>query len=709
MRFATLMLLVLVSSAAVVRADGPADNHPDSVRRIPKLGVELPADKRQELETSLAELDAAIAAIFKNTKDQKIKDLLVDVRIYAEAVRTALTYQEFFDLKEVGAALELLAEGKERAKHLAEGRAPWTTQAGLVVRGYVSKIDGSVQPYGLVIPADYTPGPHRYRLDFWFHGRGETLSEVNFLQQRRKQVGQFVPADTIVLHPYGRYSNANKFAGETDVYEALASVKSRYKIDEDRISVRGFSMGGASTWHLAVHNPTMWAAANPGAGFSETPDFLKKFQNETLDPTWYERKLWHLYDCTDWSVNLLHCPTVAYSGEIDRQKQAADIMADALFEEGIELTHIIGPKTAHSYEANARDEVDRRMASIMRLGRMNYPQEIFFTTYTLKYNRCATIRVDALGEHWKKAFVTAAQPEIDGIELATDNVTAVTIDYAAGSNLFDALSTVLITIDGQEIEGPQQQTDGSFFAQLHLAGDEWKLGPAPSEGLVKRHGLQGPIDDAFMDSFIFVRPSGRCRSAVVDEWSKAELERAIEHWRRQFRGKAKVRLDKDVTDEDIASANLVLWGDDQANSVWARIADKLPLRYEGESLVVGSGAVERKFAAEHHAPIQIYPNPLNAERYVVTNSSFTFREYAYLNNARQVPMLPDWAVVDLRTKPDAVRPGKIAEADFFGEKWEVRATSDRQKADDRKNKQASTEMRRVQPIVKPVARTSRGG
>jgi hypothetical protein len=42
-----------------------------------------------------------------------------------------------------------------------------------------------------------------------------------------------------------------------------------------------------------------------------------------------------------------------------------------------------------------------------------------------------------------------------------------------------------------------------------------------------------------------------------------------------------------------------------------------------------------------------------------------------LNNARQVPMLPDWAIVDLREKPGAVRPGKIAEADFFGEKWEV--------------------------------------
>ena len=251
-------------------------------------------------------------------------------------------------------------------------------------------------------------------------------------------------------------------------------------------------------------------------------------------------------------------------------------------------------------------------------------------------------------------------------------MTALTIDYPPGPSAFDLLTPVTIDINGEELEGPQPQTDGSLRVQLHSTEDGWKLGPAPREGLAKRHGLQGPIDDAFMDSFIFVRPSGKCRSELVDQWSKAELDRAIEHWRRHFRGTARVKLDKDVTDADIASANLVLWGDDQANSVWARIADKLPLRYHGESLVVGSGDVERKFAAEHHAPILIYPNPLNGDRYVVTNSSFTFREYAYLNNARQIPMLPDWAVVDLRQKPDAIRPGKIAEADFFGEQWEVR-------------------------------------
>ena len=95
-----------------------------------------------------------------------------------------------------------------------------------------------------------------------------------------------------MLHPYGRYCNANKFAGEVDVLEAIDSVQ-RYRVDHDRIAVRGFSMGGAACWQFAVHYPDRWFAANPGAGFSETPEFLKFFQKEALDPTWYEQKLWH--------------------------------------------------------------------------------------------------------------------------------------------------------------------------------------------------------------------------------------------------------------------------------------------------------------------------------------------------------------------------------------------------------------------------------
>ena len=65
-------------------------------------------------------------------------------------------------------------------------------------------------------------------------------------------------------------------------------------------------------------------------------------------------------------------------------------------------------------------------------------------------------------------------------------------------------------------------------------------------------------------------------------------------------------------------------------------------------------------------PLLIYPNPRNPSKYVVLNSGFTFREYDYLNNARQVPKLPDYAIVDTTTPPNARHPGKIATAGFFG-------------------------------------------
>ena len=33
-----------------------------------------------------------------------------------------------------------------------------------------------------------------------------------------------------------------------------------------------------------------------------------------------------------------------------------------------------------------------------------------------------------------------------------------------------------------------------------------------------------------------------------------------------------------------------------------------------------------RYSAETHAPVLIFPNPLNPNRYVVLNSGFTFRE-----------------------------------------------------------------------------------
>jgi dienelactone hydrolase len=667
MRHWLAVSLCALSFVTAARADGPRDNVPGEVRRIPKLGIEVPADKRAALEKQLATLEKAIGELEKQ-KDPALRALVPDIQIYYKAVHDALVYQEFFTEKEINVAFDLLKEGQERADQLAQGAAPWTSATGLVVRGYVSKIDGSVQPYGLVVPKSYTHRTSgRYRLDLWFHGRGETLSELNFIEGRRKQVGQFAPADTLVLHPYGRYSNAFKFAGEVDVLEALEAVKKNYRVDGERIAVRGFSMGGAGCWQFAVHYADRWVAANPGAGFSETPEFLRIFQSEEVKPTWYERKLFHLYDCTDWAANLFHCPTVAYSGELDTQKQAADIMAAALEKDGIELKHIIGPQTKHAYHPESAATVERLMGSIAETGRERLPRYVQLTTYTLKYNRMHWVTIDGLAEHWARAHVEAELGD-EEVFATTENVTDLSLDIPAGWCHFDPAYPVELSIDEQGLEGPKPKSDRSWHVDLYRLQGTWRIGKRPAEGPRKRHELQGPIDDAFMDSFIFVRPSGKSKHELVEKWVTSELERAIEHWRRHFRGEARVKLDRDVSDQDIASANLVLWGDPTSNTVLGRIADQLPIRWQADQIAVD----RRTYPADENALVMIYPNPLNGERYVVLNSGFTFREFAYLNNARQVPKLPDWAVVNLRTPTNALWPGEIKDADFFGERWEIK-------------------------------------
>lgn len=629
---------------------------PENVRPIPPPGVAVAEADRRELEAGLAELGEAIEALRKKLKPD-LSALVPDVQIYHKAVRYALAHNEFFNAREIPVAKALLRQGLERARQLGEGRPSWTTATGLVVRGYLSKIDGSVQPYGLVVPPSYQPGgPHRHRLDAWFHGRGETLSEVNFIDQRQKNPGEFTPRDAFVLHPYGRYCNANKFAGEIDLFEALESVKRRYPIDEDRIVVRGFSMGGAACWQFAAHYASRWAAAAPGAGFSETADFLKVFQNEAVQPTEWEKKLWHLYDCTDYAVNLLHCPTVAYSGEDDRQKQAADIMARAMAAEGIDLVHVIGPKTGHKYHPAAKDEINRRIDAIAERGRDPLPRRVRFTTWTLRYNEMSWVRVDGLATHWERARVEA---EIlsDRVKIATSNVTGLTLSMPPGHCPLDMTRKARLEVDGRELEVPGPRSDRSWEISLCRGDTGWTLGEL--EGLRKRHGLQGPIDDAFMDSFVMVRPTGVPAHERAGAWVAAEMKHAIDHWRRQFRGDARVMDDTAVGEAEIAAHNLVLWGDAQSNQVLAKIADRLPLK----ELPIGGDA---------HVALLIYPNPLNPKRYVVLNSGFTFREYDYLNNARQIPKLPDWAVVDATTPHSPRWPGKVVAAGFFDESWRVK-------------------------------------
>lgn len=643
----------LILLLCVIVACGQSQDKP-----IPPPGIAISAEDRAELEKNLAELTSATKAVAQHP-------LSPDVQVLGDAVRYALTYNEFFNANEIPKAKDLLKAGMARAKSLEKGSAPWAAQTGLIMRGYVSKIDGSVQPYVLLVPSEWSPNSGRkWRLDTWFHGRGETLNEINFLTSK---VGEFTPPESFVLYLYGRYCNANKFAGEVDLFEALADVKKHYRIDDNRILIRGFSMGGASVWHFAAHYPGLWAAAAPGAGFSESAEFLHLSPAVQAEMPDWEKKLWRMYDATEYAANFFNVPLVAYSGEIDGQKQAADLMAKYLAKEGMNMTHVIGPKTPHRYHPDSKVEINRRLDAIAEKGRDAYPSRIRFVTYTLAYNKMKWLTVDGLQQHWEQARVDGTIVGDKGVDLKTSNVSALTLNFGPGGAPLDPTAQPEVTIDGQKLKAPSLETDRSWIAHFRKEGDRWAVADmAGLTGLQKRHSLQGPVDDAFRNNFIFVTPSGApMASAAVTERITSEQNRAIKEWRRQFRGEARVKQDSEITDAEIAASNLVLWGDPQSNKILARIADKLPIKWLATGLEMGG----KQYDATTHLPILIYPNPLNPKKYVVLNSGFTFREFDYLNNARQISKLPDWAVIDVTTAADGRHPGKIAAGGFFNESW----------------------------------------
>ncbi|MBU63331.1 MAG: hypothetical protein CMI26_12610, partial [Opitutae bacterium] len=432
-----LCLLSLFPALNLVKAE----DIPPIPRRIPPQGIEIPDEDRNRIQSRLSEATESAERIRNHP----------DVAVFRKAVRFALLNGEFYDKKHFALADKLLDEADRRTAFLTEGETPWTSAKQLVVRGFRSKIDDSVQPYGLEVPEKLQlnrPVP----LYVWLHGRGDKNTDLHFIGQRMSRSGKFVIEDGIVLHPFGRQCMGYKSAGETDVMEAIEAVQKEYRIDKQRIALMGFSMGGAGAWHLGARYADKWAVVHAGAGFAETARY-NRLAKENYPP-WYEQRLWNLYDVPGYARNLFNFPVIAYSGEIDKQKQAADVMTEAFADHDRELNHVIGPKMGHKYDENSKKKVLAFIRKAFEYGRETNPQEVHLQTQTLRHNRIRWIYATGLIEHWKDSRVDAAyESEAGAIEATTKNISSLLLMHPDPS-CCGARGGFFLEIDGTSIQVP---------------------------------------------------------------------------------------------------------------------------------------------------------------------------------------------------------------------------------------------------------------
>ena len=645
------MCLVLLAASGLTVL---ADEWRPIPRRLPPVGKEITAEEREIIEQQLQDLQAEIDAFSVDNQRRELVELLPDVECYTKAVRFALAHDEFYKKGDVGKALSAVQAAKERLDTLRSGHAPpWATATGLVVRGYRSEVDGSVQPYGLVIPEELDlskPVP----LYVWLHGRGEMTTDLHFIHERQTKPGEVQPTRAIVLHPFGRQCLGWKSTAETDVLEAVASVSRRYRIDPDRIALLGFSMGGAGAWQIGAHYTDRFAALHAGAGFVDVARYTR-LAPEKYPPV-YEQLLWGVSDVPAYARNLMNVPLVAYSGELDKQKDAADFMGEVLKTHGYDLTHLVGPGMGHKYHPDVLADILSRIEQAVRKGRNAKPTKLTFQTRTLRYNRLHWLEVIALEQHWQDSRVDAEYTADDELTIATKNVAALKFDFPK--------VTRKVRIDGDELAVLEPS------ATFEKRNGHWiESTSGPSIPLRKAHGLQGPIDDALLSPFLVVVPSGKSKHPDVQRWVEFELAHFEDRWRSVYRGELRIKQDTEVTADDVQQYHVILWGDANSNQVVGKLHTMLPLSWSETTLELAGGAYD----ASHHVPLVIYPNPLAPSKYIVLNSGPTHREAHDRSNALQNPVLPDWAVVDVRTPPSAEKPGRIVAADFFDEGWQIKS------------------------------------
>ncbi|WP_162275954.1 prolyl oligopeptidase family serine peptidase [Roseimaritima ulvae] len=661
-------LLIIWSVLCLGAAMLPAqDARHATYQPLPAAGQAPPADVA-------ATLQQRIDALRQTYQQQNLTaSETADVEVLLRAVELALQQNLFYSSKDIATATDLLDRARSRLELLLAGdrgikllqlAGEVLDKPQAVAGGFVSDIDDSVQPYGLVIPAGWSSDDGKpRRLDVWLHGRGDSHTELQFLRTRLKSTGPITPPDTFVLHPFGRHCNAFKFAGERDVYEAIAHVAQQFAIDPQRISIRGFSMGGAGCWHLAVHHPSFWFAANPGAGFADTVQYQGWDKKPAFQMTDFQKQLLNWYDCPPWAGNLSNTQVIAYSGEVDKQKLAADVMWDASQQHGIQWPYVIGAGMGHKIDPASAQQMDQQLQAWAEQEPAKVPT-VDFTTYTLRYPRCHWLTIEGMQQHWQAARV---QGKVEGgvIQLQTEGVTHLAIDLPAGA-LPAERDAITIRINGEGVAAPDAVADQSYHCDLIRVSEGWAVAGNPDRSLRKRPGLQGPIDDALTQRFVFVRPSRPCWHGQVERWATAEYEYAVERWKRVMRGEVREVLDRNLSEATIRDSNLILFGDPRANRVLAGMLNRLPLKWDRDRLEVNG----QTYDASRHAAVMVFPNPLNPERYVVLNSGHTFRDFSNVSNSRQIPMLPDWAVLDVAQGANALLPGEVKAAGFFNEQWE---------------------------------------
>lgn len=434
---------------------------------------------------------------------------------------------------------------------------------GPQVVSFYSAIDDSEQPYALYVPKNYS-SDKSYPLVVMLHGAGSNhrlalkrvFGKSNLPGESDAVASRYFPhwddVEYIVAAPFARGTMGYEGIPEADVMQVIDECFRNFNIDKDRVYLTGLSMGGGGTLYIGLSRPDLFAAIAPVCPAPPSAFF-------------------------DLTGNALNLPVAIFQGAADPVVRAENVrlIVKDLQDAGTMIEYTEYPDVQHNAWDNAYAN-----GSIFKwfdgVSRNPFPTRVRYTTRWYKANKAYWVEIDKLTPG-TLSTIDARFTGSNQVDVTLSNIEAFTLQLK-GHPMFDASKPVAMRINGQLV-----QSQPKYNHSVVLKNNKWATEKYFPPIMAKRAGLEGPLGAALTGRHIYVY--GTHDNPTQEEVMKrrALLKKAADFsvdmgwYASGSHVNPRVIADRDVSDADLRSSNLILFGTSKTNSIIARYADKLPL------------------------------------------------------------------------------------------------------------------------------------
>ncbi len=485
---------------------------------------------------------------------------------------------------------------------------------------YVSKIDGSIQPYRIRLPAIYT-GPGSYPLAVNMHGYGGHAT-TSF------GAAAVATADEhgwILVNVEGRGNHQYDGAAETDLFEVIEDVDADFGVDHGRIYLAGHSMGGTGSFRFIARHPDVFAGAAAGAG-------------------WNDHRQWHRHYYGPGAVPYeVHPSRYANVEHASAFRQAANILPGRLYfsvggvdganwaENGLKLerrlvrlgtTYTLDYAAGGTHGSNPPHSAAARYAFLAARAPLDLdPPEVRIRANRLRTAKHAWFQVERF--IWDGFAEVSAVRSAAAFDITARNVERFTIGSAPVAGLY------AVTVNG--VGCGSHVVPVTIELVIDAGGAVTGTEPVPAVVREKTPSLEGPVGRAFTDAFIVAYGSllGPLGTPETDQ-NKADAEEFCRAWTDDWIGaidtpgaygfNAVITPVDEVAlgSVDLNATNLVIFGSEESSSyVDQMINGALPFNLPVSIVQTQITVDGQSFTVPNHGLWMAYPNPLAPARLVV--------------------------------------------------------------------------------------------